>query len=129
MLGRAGVTVGTAAVAGESSLAVPGTSSGEVGGGSVARATEGLTASAVDKEALDTFSVSGDEGRDRDGKRFFTLVARTACTMPSFQTASVGRSRPAAANARNWVVEKGPNHLPSLTTCNPSLMFRVPFRK
>lgn len=46
-------------------------------------------------------TAKGHSGVSRDGKRFFTLAASTAFTMPSFHTASVGRSFPALANAFN----------------------------
>lgn len=130
--GRAGRTVGTATADKACLSGVSGTFSGGVGGESAARPPEGLggqrlTVGVGDKVAGVTSADAASGARGRGGgvgNRFFTLATRTACAIPSFQTASVSRSRPATASARNLVVEKGPNHLPSLTTCNKSLMFR-----
>jgi hypothetical protein len=60
------------------------------------------------------------------GNRFFTLAASAALSMPSLQTASVGRSRPAAANARSCAAEKGPHLLSPRATYNRSTMFGPP---
>src|SRR5579884_2519779 len=101
----AGRASGTAAT---SLAGVSGTSSGGVGDGSTATTPEGLTAGVGDKGA-GVFSITTvSEGRGwgvGGGKRFFTLAAATACTMPSFQMPSVERSFPEAANDRNWAGE------------------------
>src|SRR5690242_21930636 len=86
--GRAG---GTAAA---SLAGVPGTSSGGEGGASTATTPEGLTVGVGDKGAGVFSTTAVSEGRvwgAGGGQRFFTLAARTACAMPSFQTPSVGR--------------------------------------
>lgn len=104
-VGGAGRAGGTAAT---SLAGVPGTSSGGVGSGSTATTPEGMTVGVGDKGAGVISTTAVSEGRGwgaGGGKRFFTLAAATACTMPSFQTPSVGRSFPEAANARNWAGE------------------------